>query len=444
MGLFDRLLGRSVAHLAMKTGEAETSTVVSGIEGAGAVVGSDAQWPSDVDFYGWANGVYCREYAVRVVSDFIIRNIASLPFKVYRRTAGGDPVEVSDGPLADLMRRPSTLPGMTRYRFLSATLRDMLMEDKWLAVLTLKSDRWTLRRIPTDCYRLTGNRFGEITGVDISGDGTATSVHYDLPDPRVMLDVGFVDGFKFGDSVTGVLRPLLSEARAMASYRRNLASHGVQAPAYVFRPKEMPWESQEDYDDFVQGLRNYIAGGGSEGGWPVLKDGMEFRSLDNVFKPVDMNDLEARDRINIAVCNAFQVSPENVGFRSGTNSNIAAFAEKLWNVELMPYIVALEEALNLSLPDAVGQPDCYIKANIDAKLRGTTAEQYQALSTATGRPFMTTNQARRILDMPGVEGGDELITPLNVATGGQPSPQDGGRTQNAQQNNPVNGEDQTS
>ena len=279
--------------------------------------------------------------------------------------------------------------------------------------------------------------------MDISGDGTTTSVHYDLPDPRVMLDVGFVDGLRFGDSVTGVLRPLLAEARAMASYRRSLASHGVQAPAYVYRPKEMPWESQEDYDDFVQGLRNYVAGGGSEGGWPVLKDGMEFRSLDNVFKPVDMNDLEARDRINIAVCNAFQVSPENVGFRSGTNSNIAAFAEKLWNVELMPYIVALEEALNLSLPDAVGQPDCYVKANIDAKLRGTTSEQYQALSTATGRPFMTTNQARRILDMPSVEGGDELITPLNVATGGQPSPQDGGRTQNAQQNNPVNGEDKT-
>ena len=55
---------------------------------------------------------------------------------------------------------------------------------------------------------------------------------------------------------------------------------------------------------------------------------------------------------------------------------------------------------------------------------------------------MTTNEARRILNYPKLDGGDELVTPLNVATGGQPSPQDGGRTQNAQQNNPVNGEDQ--
>ncbi len=53
---------------------------------------------------------------------------------------------------------------------------------------------------------------------------------------------------------------------------------------------------------------------------------------------------------------------------------------------------------------------------------------------------MTTNQARQILDMPRVPGGDQLITPLNVSEGGQPSPQDGGKTQNAQENNPVNGE----
>ena len=139
------------------------------------------------------------------------------------------------------------------------------------------------------------------------------------------------------------------------------------------------------------------------------------------------------------MCNAFQISPENVGFRTGTNSNISAFKEQLWNVELMPYIVALEEALNLSLPEAVGELDCYIKANVDAKLRGTTSEQYQALSTATGRPFMTTNQARQILDMPRVPGGDQLITPLNVSEGGQPSPQDGGQTQNAQQGASPNG-----
>ena len=233
----------------------------------------------------------------------------------------------------------------------------------------------------------------------------------------------------------------LGEAKAMANYRRSIAKNGMQAGGYVYRPKEMPWLSQDDYDDFTNGLRNFIQNGGREGGWPVLKDGMEMRPLDNVFKPVDVNDLEARDRINIAVCNAFQISPENIGFRTGTNSNISAYKEKLWNVELMPYIVALEEALNLSLPEAVGEPDCYIRANVDAKLRGTTSEQYQALSTATGRPFMTTNQARQILDMPACR--ERPAHNAFERQRGWPAQSAGRRSdaERATENNPVNGED---
>ena len=182
-----------------------------------------------------------------------------------------------------------------------------------------------------------------------------------------------------------------------------------------------------------------VAGGGMAGTWPVFKDGMEIRTVENLFKPVDMADLEAREKINEQVCLAFQISPENIGFRTGTNSNISAYKEKLWNVELLPYLVAFEEALNLTLPEAVGEPDCYIKANLDAKLRGTMETQYQALSTATGRPFMTTDEARELLDRPKLPGGDQLITPLNVSEGGQPSPQDGGQTQNAQQGASPNG-----
>lgn len=434
MGLFDRLLHTNAASIDMKSDTTSatltpaTSTPVPGVK----------SWPSEADFTGWVNGMYCREYAVRTVVDFITRNIASLPFKVYRKNPDGDPEEIHDGALANLMRRPSVLPGMTRYRFFATLLNDMLLQDKWLCVLGVTDGRWTLRRIPADSYSLTGNQFGEITDVDITGVDGAPGMHYRLPDARIVLDVGYINGLRFGDPVTNVLRPLLNEARAMARYRSKIAANGAQAPAYVYRPKEMPWESQADYDDFVQGLRNYVLGGGSEGMWPTLKDGMEIRTLD-VFKPVDMNDLEAREKINIDVALAFQISPENIGFRTGTNSNISAYKEKLWNIELLPYIVALEDALNTSLPEAVGEPDCYIRANLDSKLRGTLVEQYQALSTATGRAFMKTNEARKILDLDRVDGGDELATPMNVTVGGQPSPQDGGRTQNAQTGDSPNG-----
>lgn len=434
MGLFDRLL-HGPASIAMKSADTIALPTIKD-----AIPDTVINWPTEVEWQGYANGMYCREYAVRVVVDYITRQLASLPLKVYKRNANGDAEEVHGTPLVQLVRHPSRLPGMSRYRFYSALIRDMLLEDKWLCTLGISGDGdYTLRRIPPDGYSLTANGFGEITGVTINSVDGNPGGTYRLPATNIMLDVGYIDGLRLGDPITNVLRPLLAEARAMAEYRRSIAKNGYQIPAYVYRPKEMPWTSQDDYDDFTQGLRNYVAGGGMAGTWPVFKDGMEIKTVDNLFKPVDMADLEAREKINEQVALAFQISPENIGFRTGTNSNIAAYKEKLWNIELLPYLVAFEEALNLTLPDALGEPDCYIKANLDAKLRGTLETQYQALSTATGRPFMTTNQAREILDMPKVDGGNVLITPLNVSEGGQPSPQDGGRTQNAQQAASPNG-----
>ena len=41
-----------------------------------------------------------------------------------------------------------------------------------------------------------------------------------------------------------------------------------------------------------------------------------------------------------------------------------------------------------------------------------------------GAPFLSRNEARARLDLPAIEGGDDLITPLNVLTGGLASPRD--------------------
>ena len=200
----------------------------------------------------------------------------------------------------------------------------------------------------------------------------------------------------------------------------------------------MPWASENARNDFIQGMRAYRKGGGKDGGWPLLEDGMEIVTVD-AFKPVDMGDLDARDRIGIAVCNAYHISPENVGIRTGNKSSVEAYKDQLWNVELSPYVVQLEQQLNQVIPKAVGEEDVFILANMDAQLRGTPSEQYKALSTATGRPFMSLNEGRRKLNLPAKDDGDEVIVPLNVTQGGQPSPQDGGNTQNAQTGASPNG-----
>ena len=79
MGFLNNLL-HGPATIAMKDAEPETPTIKDSMPEA-------ISWPTDDEFAGYVNGMYCREYAVRVVVDFISRQLASLPLKVYRKCA---------------------------------------------------------------------------------------------------------------------------------------------------------------------------------------------------------------------------------------------------------------------------------------------------------------------------------------------------------------------
>lgn len=434
MGFLNRLLRKSVASAAITTiGRAEGTFPGIRIADPGTPLLS----------YAPGNSVYETDLAVRDVIDYIASNIASLPFKVYRKLDDGDRQEAGETMLGRLISRPS--PYLTRYRLFYKILTNGLVYDRWLCVLSTDSedDLW-LRPIPDRCFSIHGNSMDEIVAVQVFDSSQSSqrrgSVIYDYPNPSLLLDVGYASGGVDGTPLSTTLKPYLELTRVMTEYRAQVARNGGRVPAYVSRDKDIPWPNQAAQDEFAQGLRSYVRGGGSEGGWPIINDGMKILPLD-AFKPIDMQDLDARDRIRIEVANAFHISPENLGFRAGTNSNISAFKDQKWNSELMPYIVSFEQALNLVLPHTLGEDsdELYIEANVDAKLRGTFETQYQALSTATGRPFLTTNEARGMLNRPRLTEGDELITPLNVTQGGQPSPQDGGRTQNAQTNTNPNG-----
>lgn len=72
-------------------------------------------------------------------------------------------------------------------------------------------------------------------------------------------------------------------------------------------------------------------------------------------------------------------------------------------------------------------PGTYIEFTLEGRLRGDTASEYAALAQATGRPWMSMNEARTRKNLPRVDGGDEIVVPLNMAPlGGAPAPQDGG------------------
>lgn len=361
---------------------------------------------------------------LRKVVDFIARNVASIPLHAYERVSDTERARLHDEPLADVLGLPR--PRVSPYRFWHGVVSDRLLYDRWAVFHTYDDEgNLTLTRLPA-----------ARTWIKTDGVGAVTGVHWwdgeqwtgPIPLDSLILDHGY-SPTRAGLSPVETLRGILEESAEAERYRRDLWGNGTRAPGYIYRPAETTWTSAAR-DRFVASLRAQFGRGGTRpGGLPLLEDGMEIRKMD-IFSPRDMKDIEARQLTAVEVAAAFHIAPELVGAREGTYSNLDAFRQMLWSVSLGPYIDELQGAINAQLvPQHAGGRRVYVEANVDAKMRGSFLEQASVMQSAVGGPWLTRNEARAMQNRAPVEGGDELITPLNVLIGGQASPNDSG-TQN--------------
>jgi hypothetical protein len=160
------------------------------------------------------------------------------------------------------------------------------------------------------------------------------------------------------------------------------------------------------------------------GGTPILEDGMKFVPASQTAEQLQY--VEARKLTREEVAAAYFIPPTMVGVMdSATFSNIKEQHKHLYQDTLGPWLQMIAEELALQLlgdfPDSQGT---YLEFNLAEKLRGSFEEQAAQLQASVGGPFMTRNEARALSNLPAIDGGDELIVPLNVTEGGQASPQD--------------------
>ncbi|MFD7410628.1 phage portal protein [Kitasatospora purpeofusca] len=371
---------------------------------------------------GW--DLYASQPSVRKVTDFIARNLAGIPWKVYRRVSDTDRQRVTDHPLAQLLAQPSATT--TSYRLWHSLIMDLLMSDRWCAQVLPSADTasgWEIRRIPASRMRLVSDGWDGVEQVVIQGpDGQQIAAG-----PRGYL---FDHGYSPAGQASGVspmitLRAILTEAAEAVEYRRQVWRNGARVPTVIERPADAPGWSAAAKQRFTEAFNRFVGRGGAGGGTPILEDGMRLVTV-NAFSPRDTLDIEGRQLTDAEVASAFHIAPELVGARQGTYSNVDAYRQMLYAQSLGPTATSIEQVLNLLLLPVVAPGDAglYIEADIASKLRGSFMEQAAVLQTAVGAPYMLRSEARAVQNLPFVSGTDELVTPLNVLVGGLASPRD--------------------
>lgn len=140
------------------------------------------------------------------------------------------------------------------------------------------------------------------------------------------------------------------------------------------------------------------------------------------FKPLTLNAQDAQlldtRRFNVEdIARLFRVPISLLGHPvAGAMSFASVEAQNLSFVQhsLRPLLERLEQAFSTLLPE----PDGFIKFNLDALLRGTTLERYEAYTKGLREGFLSLNDVHAMEDMAPIADGDNYRVPLqNIDAG---------------------------
>lgn len=393
-----------------------------------------AWWPTKtygaLRFYNEYNYEYAAIYRmqpnVRTCVDFLARNIAQLGLHVFRTVSETDRVRLRDHALAKLIENP--LPAeykVTRYRLIESLVADLgiYFNAYWLKIRS-GGQALGLLRIPPQYVHVKGGLVPTLYEIRLGGSPIEVS-----PD-----DVVHFRGHNSESAVSGLspletLRRILAEEHAAGDHREHMWRNAARMEGLISRPANAPEWSPAARERFKAEFEALYSGTENSGKTAILEEGMTWESVQ--FNAQESEYLGGRKLTREECARAYHIPLPMVGILdNATFSNIEEQHKNLYQDSLGPWLIMIQEDLDLQvLPEFDDRDGVYTEFNIHEKLRGSFEEQVKALQSSVGAPYMTRNEARARMNLPSVEGGDVLITPLNVLIGGQASPRDSG-TQN--------------
>ena len=373
-----------------------------------------------------ARQLYATQANLQAVVSFLADSVAQLPLKVYVRGENNKRTRDMDSPAARLLYRPNA--DQTAYDFINAVMVEYLLmgvSTVWLLPDPDSESGYQLRLIPkewiTNTERSTNYAPDKIRITAGTGGG-----YIDIPRTEFIQFRRYSPGNPGGyNSPISALRQTLNEQIQADKFRSNIWSSSGRFNAYITRPANVqPW-TDEQRKSFLTAFREGWGKGGSNAGkMPLLEDGMEIKPYQFNAKEAQYAETKQLSREDVAA--AYHVNPSLIWHTTTqTYASAKDNARALYADCLGPTLQMIQHRINSFLLPMVGaDPDTYVIFDLTEKLKGSFEERASILQASVGGPWMTRNEARADNDMPPVEGGDELIVPLNVVEGGQASPQD--------------------
>lgn len=373
-----------------------------------------------------AKTLYQTQDNLQAVVNYLANSVAQLPLKVYTRDGETDRRRDRDSDAARILYRPNA--DQTSFEFIRALAVEYFVFGTvfvWVLPDSEAEGGKQIRILPSEWIvdeSYETNYAPSSIRICPNEGGTA----YDVPAAEFVqfrtYSAGSPGGFL---SPISALRNTLQEQIEAGRFRKQLWASSGRLNAQIIRPKDVqPWDD-ETRKKFVTAFREAWGSGGSKAGSiPLMEDGMEIKPFQTSFK--EQQWAESIQLSREAVAAAYGLNPALI-WHTGTQTYASAKdnARALYAECLGPVLQMLQQRINsFLLPKLGASRETYVEFDLAEKLKGSFEERASILQSAVGGPWMTRNEARADNNLPPIEGGDELIVPLNVIEGGQASPQD--------------------
>ena len=366
-----------------------------------------------------ADELYASQSNLQAVVGFLADSVAQLPLKVYVRNGETERVRDRNSVAAKTLWKPNS--NQTEYEFINALMVEYLLNGTaivWHLPDPYSESGHQLRILPhawiTDSESDTAYSYKSIT-VKAWGSAPAVKVPAEDFTQFKMYCPGKPGSYQ---SPVSSLKTILTEQIQADKFRTQIWRSSGRFNAYITRPKDVAAWDDETKKKWVEAFREgWSANGGNAGKIPLLEDGMEIKPYQ--FNSKDAQYAETKQLSREDVAAAYHVNPSLI-WHTATQTYASAKdnARALYADCLGPTIQMLQQRINSFLLPMLGaDPDTYVVFDLSEKLKGSFEERASILQSAVGGPYMTRNEARADMDLPPIDGGDDLIVPLNVNNG---------------------------
>lgn len=362
---------------------------------------------------GSKSGLYINEensmrYAavqacVRVLSE----DIAALPLYVYRRTGQGGKERATGHPLYPLLRL-SPNPEMTAIAFKEALMVNVLLTGNAYAFIEMNGAGRVIALWPMISSEVTPYR-GENGAIRYR----AGSVDLSATEVLHIPGLGF-DGL-MGMSPITYAREAIGLGIAAEQFGGQFFRNGTHLGGVISVPTKLSDEAFErtrtQFQQMYRGLQNAH-------GVPLLEGGATYQQVG--IAPEDAQFLETRKYQRSEIAGIFRVPPHMVGdLEHATFSNIEHQDISYLQRSLLPWLTRIEQNMTMKLLSEDERREYVIEHETGSFMRGDTKSRFDAYAIGIQNGILSVNEARSKENLNPVDGGDQLLRPLNMGVLGQ-------------------------